>query len=312
MKNLLDFALQERYDRVKTLKPQLQDMKKLLDWNAFEQLFAERDSKIGRPPYERVLMIKLLFLQSWYGISDEELEFQVTDRLSFQQFLDYPKTIPDYSTIWRFREELQENDMADNVWEELQNQIAGKGFEIQKGHIQDASFVQAPPGKKKSGMENRGREAKTSRSKDGTWTKKNNKSYFGFKKHVKVELTTKLIREVAVTTASTHDNEIDLLKPGEIGYRDKAYTGVKSKALGNGSMKRGNLSPKEMLRNKRISKKRCRGEHPFGIMTRCMKSGYTNLTTCGRVFVQQVFVCCAYNLLRIKFLMKARDSSLKN
>jgi len=311
VKNLLDFALQERYERVKTLKPQLEEIKHLLSWSEFDKFFAVADSKLGRPEYDRVLMIKLLFLQSWYGISDEELEFQVTDRLSFQQFLDYPKTIPDYSTIWRFREELQEENVVDKIWEELQNQITAKGFVVQKGQIQDARFVQAPPGKKNSGMKNRGREAKSSRSKDGTWTKKNNKSYFGFKAHVKTELETKLIRELAVTTASVHDNEIDLLKPEEIGYRDKAYTGVKSKALGNGSMKRGNLSPKDILRNKRISKKRCRGEHPFGIMTRCMKSGYTNLTTCGRVFVQQVFVCAAYNLLRLRFLLKSSVSFQK-
>jgi len=310
VKNLLDFALTERYERVKTLKPQLQEMKELLDWSLFETLFSARDSKRGRPPYDRIFMVKLLFLQSWYGISDEELEFQVNDRLSFQQFLDYPKTIPDYSTIWRFREELQEGDLADKIWDELQKQIEEKGFEIQKGHVQDARFIQAPPGKKNSGMENRGRQAKTSRSKDGTWTKKNNKSYFGFKKHVKVELKTKIIREVAVTTASTHDNEIDLLSPGEIGYRDKAYTGVKTKALGNASMKRGKLSPKEELRNKRISKKRCRGEHPFGIMTRCMNTGYTRLTTCGRVFIQQVFVCAAYNILRMRFLLKPSVSSI--
>jgi transposase, IS5 family len=309
VKNLLDFALQERYERVKTLKPQLEEIKQIVSWSEFEKYFAVSDSKRGRPEYDRVLMIKLLFLQSWYGISDEELEFQVTDRLSFQQFLGYPKTVPDYSTIWRFREELQKENLADKIWEELQNQITAKGFAVQKGQIQDARFVQAPPGKKNSGMENRGREAKTSRSKDGTWTKKNNKSYFGFKTHVKTELKTKIIRELAVTTASVHDNKIDLLKPGEVGYRDKAYTGVKSKALGNGSMKRGNLSPKDILRNKRISKKRCRGEHPFGIMARCMKSGYTNLTTCGRVFVQQVFVCAAYNLLRLNFLLKSSASS---
>lgn len=304
MKNLLDFALTERYERVKTLKPQLQEMKELLDWNSFEKLFAETDSKRGRPPYDRVFMVKCLFLQSWYGISDEELEFQVNDRLSFQQFLDYPKNIPDYSTIWRFREELQENDMTDKIWDELKRQIEEKGFEIQKGHVQDARFIHAPPGKKNSGMDNRGREAKTSRSKDGTWTKKNNKSYFGFKCHVKVGLETKLIKEVAGTTASAHDNEIDLFEEDEIGYRDKAYTGVKSKAKGNGSMKRGNLSPRDELRNKRISKKRCRGEHPFGTMFLSMHAGYTRLTTNGRVFVQQVFVCAAYNLLRLKFLLR--------
>lgn len=311
MKNLLDFALKEKYEKVQTLKPQLQEMEKILDWSAFEKLFVEKDSKVGRPNYDRKLMVKILFLQSWYSISDEEVEFQIADRLSFQQFLDYPKNIPDYSTIWRFREELKEDDVADKIWSELQRQISSKNLNIEKGHIQDATFVQAPPGRKNSGMNNRGHVAKTSRSRDGSWTKKNNKSYFGFKTHVKSGLETKLIKEVAVTTASVHDSAIDLLKPDEIGYRDKAYTGVKTKAIGDATMNRGNLTPHEELRNKRISKKRCRGEHPFGTMHRSMHAGYTKLTTIGRVFVQQIFVCAAYNLLRLRFLLQPSVSSTK-
>lgn len=308
MKNLLDYALKEKYELVKKLKPRLEEVKDILDWKAVEAVFQAQDSKRGRPAYDRTLMSKLLLLQSWYGISDQELEYQVLDRLSFQQFLDYPETVPDYSTVWRFREELQNEGIIDAFWSELNRQIESKGFDVEKGHIQDARFVQAPPGKKNTGMRGRGREAKTSRSKDGTWTKKNNKSYFGFKCHVKVGLETKLIKEVAGTTASAHDNEIDLLEEDEIGYRDKAYTGVKSKAKGNGSMKRGNLSPREELRNKRISKKRCRGEHPFGTMFLSMHAGYTRLTTNGRVFVQQVFICAAYNLLRLKFLLRSSVS----
>ena len=56
-------------------------------------------------------------------MSDEETEFQIYDRLSFQQFLDFPNYIPDYSTIWRFREELAEGNLFDKIWEELQSQI---------------------------------------------------------------------------------------------------------------------------------------------------------------------------------------------
>ena len=51
-------------------------------------------------------------------------------------------------------------------------------------------------------MKGRGRIAKTSRSKDGTWTKKGKKSIFGFKSHIKTDNETKIITEVAVTTAN--------------------------------------------------------------------------------------------------------------
>ena len=152
-------------------------------------------------------------------------------------------------------------------------------------------------------MNDRGREAKTSRNKDGSWTKKNGKSYFGYKLHTKTRRDIKIIEEIAVTTAKTHDNNIDLASEDDIIYRDKAYTGTKTHARGNASMKRGKLTVKEELRNKRISKKRCQGEHPFGTMQRSFNAGRTKLTTLPRVFIQQLFICAAYNLYRLRFLV---------
>lgn len=303
MKNLVDFALQEKYAKVKELRSRLEDMKKILDWDAFLALFPDKETNRGRPPYEKILMLKVMFLQGWYGISDEEIEFQIHDRLSFQQFLDFPESIPDYSTIWRFREELTKEDIMDKIWEELKRQIQDNNIEIKKGAIQDASFIEADPGKKNSGMQGRGREAKTSRSRDGSWTKKGKKSIFGFKSHIKVDDETKIITEVGISTARTWDGHVDLAKPDETIYRDRCYTGAGTKAKGDGTMKRGKLDPHEYLRNKRITKKRCRGEHPLGIMHRSFKAGRTKLTTLGRVFVQRVFVCMAYNVHRLRFLL---------
>ena len=200
MKNLIDFALQEKYAKVKKLRSRLEDMKNTIDWNCFLKLLPDNESNRGRPEYDKILMLKVLFLQGWYSISDEEMEYQIYNRLDFQQFLDFPESIPDYSTIWRFREELTEGNIIDKIWDELEEQIKSKGIEVKKGVIQDASFIIADPGKKNSGMKGRGREAKTSRSKDGTWTKKGKKSIFGFKSHIKTDNETKIITEVAVTT----------------------------------------------------------------------------------------------------------------
>ncbi len=303
MDDLVDFALKNKYNKVKKLRSKLDKIKKLIDWSSLADVLPKKEGNIGRPQYERELMIKILFLQSCYGISDEEMEFQINDRFSFQHFLDFPKTIPDFTTIWRFREELTDENFIDLIWVNINQQIANKGIKVQKGKIQDATFIQADPGKKKSGMYGRGREAKTSRSKDGSWTKKGKKSIFGFKSHIKMDDKSKLITDVAVTTAKTFDGNIDLAKPDEIIYRDKCYSGSNTKAIGNGSMKKGKLTPKQILRNKRITKKRCRVEHPFGTMHRSFKAGRTKLTSIPRVFIQNVFVCIAYNLHRLNYLL---------
>jgi len=144
MKDLIDFALKEKYEKVKKLRSHLEKIKEIIDWSSIAESLPKSESNTGRPPYEKELMIKILFLQSCYSISDEELEFQINDRLSFQQFLDFPKSIPDYSTIWRFREELTELDYIDRIWEEINNQIKSKGIEIKKGKIQDASVKNHP------------------------------------------------------------------------------------------------------------------------------------------------------------------------
>lgn len=314
MTNLINFALKEEFLKFKKLGnkgSRLEEMKDLIDWKKFLSLVPEKQSSVGRPPYETTLMIRLLILQGWYGISDEELEFQVNDRLSFRSFLDFPKSIPDYSTVWRFREELAEGNVLDKIWEELKRQINEKNIEVKEGHIQDAAFVVSDPGKQKSKDEPRGREAKTSRSKDGTWTKKGSKSYFGFKLHTKVRKGSKLIEEVAVTTAKTFDGAIDLAKQDDIIYRDRGYTGINTKAKGNGTMKRGKLDIRQKMRNKRITKKRAEGEHPMATIVRCFNGGRTKLTTTYRVFVQQVFVCFAYNLYRLRFLINGYSDSSK-
>jgi len=310
MDNLVDFALREKYSKVSLLKSKLDDMNKLIDWNKFIALFPDKETSRGRPEYDKVLMIKILCLQSWYTISDQEVEFQITDRLSFQKFLGYPKNIPDYSTIWRFREELTEDDLIDKIWSELHRQINSLNLVVKEGKIQDASFIDASPGKTDSGMNNRGREAKTSRSKDGSWTKKSGKSHFGFKLHTKMQKGSKIVEEIALTTARVFDGHIDLAKPDEIIYRDRGYSGTHTKAKGNATMKRGKLTIKQKMRNKRISKKRSEGEHPYATIKKDFKGGITRLTTIARVFVQQVFVGIAYNIHRLRFLLS--ESSKKS
>jgi len=166
----------------------LAEAEQQIDWERIrpiiKPMYTNDTPRGGQPNMDEVLMVKLLVLQAWYGLSDPELERQVNDRLSFRHFLGYPERAPDYSTVWQFRERLAETGRDRLVWAELQRQLAAKGLRVRKGVVQDASFITSDPGHARADKP-RGDEAKTRHSKDGTWTKKGGKSYFGYKLHMK-------------------------------------------------------------------------------------------------------------------------------
>ena len=209
MKSLIDFSLSEEYEKVKRLGDKLAQIDSLIDWGAFiptvAGMYRNMTEKWWRPHMDAVMMIKMLVLQQWYGLPDPELERQATDRISFRKFLGFPDNIPDFSTVWRFRDRLIETGKDKEIWEEFQRQLDTQGLRVKKGVIQDATFITADPGHAKADKP-RGDEAKTRRSKDGTWAKKNRKSYFGYKLHSKMDTEHGLIRDIKTTTASLHDS----------------------------------------------------------------------------------------------------------
>ena len=307
--NFNQFGVSLGYKRVQKLGDKLEKISNLIDWEKFRKFFErdlERKSNAGRPPYDPILMTKALVLQSWYGISDEELEYQIADRISFQKFLEFPKDIPDFTTFWKFREYISKGTL-NKIWEELKRQMQEKGIKFSKGVIQDASFVLAPPGKTNSGMNDRGKGQPTTRNEDGSWAKKGKKSYFGYKDHIKMDSKNHVVTEVEVTTASVHDGKIDLAKPDEIVYRDRGYSGSYTRAKGDATMKkaaRGHpLCIRDKLRNKRISKIRAPGERPFAVVKRVMKGGYTYLTELHRVFAQSMMRYFTYNLFQMRRIL---------
>lgn len=308
--SLKQFGVQESYERLEKLGDRLEPIDMLIDWEKFRPLLDRKHDGPGRPFHDSILMLKMLVLQRFYSMSDEELEYQVADRISFQKFLGFPQVIPDYSTVWLFREYMAEANLTDLVWDELKRQMKEKGIVFSEGKVQDATFIVAPPGKTQSGMENRGRGQPSTRNEDGSWGKKNGKRFFGYKEHLKTDLKTGIIEELAITTAHVHDSRIDLMKNEDVAYRDKGYFGAKTRAKGDATMKRRvrgqeKLSVRDRLRNKRISKKRSPGERPFAVKTRVMKGGFTFLTELHRVFVQEFLGCFAYNLLQMRRLLQS-------
>lgn len=303
---LTAFFLSQHYQKLSELGDRLGEIEKLIDWEEFRPIIADiyHDDPLygGRPHTDEIILLKLLILQQWYGLSDYELERQALDRVSFFVFLGRPDSIPDRSTIWRFRERLINNKKEDAIWDELQRQIENLGLTIKRGMIQDATFITSDPGHAKQDKP-RGDQAKTRRSKDGTWAKKGKKSQFGYKLHTVVDKETQIIRRFETTTASLHDSQVDLSKSGETIYRDRGYFGVTPCASMDKTMKRATrnkpLSIKDKRRNKAISRVRSLVERPYAVMKRVFHAGHVMVTTVERVNVKCLFSCFSYNLYRL-------------
>ena len=310
MDDFTDYFLRQEYTKIAILGNKLGEIRDIINWEQFRPIICNmyHDNKEtgGRPHTDEILMIKMLVLAGWYGLSDYELELLATDRLSFRHFLGYPDKIPDRSTIWKFREDLSENGIH-LIWEELQRQLEEKGFTIKRGTIQDASIITSDPGHAASSKP-RGDDAKTRRSRDGTWAKKGTKSEFGYKVHTIIDKEFQFIRRFDTTTASVHDSQIDLSQKGETVYRDMGYFGTTPFASMDKTMKRAvrgkPLSEKDKRRNRAISRVRARVERPFAVIKRVFHSGHVMVTTHLRVHVKNLFACFSYNLFNLVTLAK--------
>ncbi len=234
-----------------------------------------------------------MVLQSLYNLSDEQTEFMIRDRLSFMRFLDLglEDTVPDATTVWLFREALVEAKLIDTLFERFGQHLAAKGYIARGGQMIDATIVSAPKqcntreenDTVKNGQTPEGWEKKPAKNrqkdKDARWTKKHGKSFYGYKNHVGVDKTHKLIRKWDATDASPHDSQKldDVLDPTNTSkevWADSAYRsaeieqrlkgkGYRSRIHRRGARNRP-LSEAQEAANKMRSRVRARVEHVFG------------------------------------------------
>jgi len=305
MRNLTDFAIRHEYERIKELGDRLVEIGDRIDWEGFrpklEAMFKNNTDRGGRPNIDVIVMLKSLFIQQLYNLSDEQLERELADRISFRVFLGTTEVVPDSTTIWKFRERLAESGTDKEVWAEMQRQLDAMNLKVKRGIMQDATFITADPGHAKKDTP-RGNEAKTRRSKDGEWAKKGAKSYFGFKLHDAMDEDLGLVRRIEVTAADVHDSRIDLANEGEVRYADKGYFGAETKGY-DAAMKRATrghpLNYKDEMRNRRISSKRSPVERFFAFTKRVCKAGHVLVTTVARVRVKMIITGIVFNLYHL-------------
>ena len=318
IRTLGSFEVENQYRRVSRLGDRLDELSATINWNAFRNTLEKTcppSSGPGRPAYDRVQLFKMLVLQSWYGLSDEQLEYQTADRFSFQKFLGFPETIPDYSTIWQFREQLVKLELFNVLLSALNKQLDARGLKVRKGVIQDASVITADPGKKRiAELKNKSEEGKgvsytpnqlSHIDLDASSTAKNGQYVFGYKAHVKCDAEFQLIRAVVTTTASVHDSQVSLEEDGDGPvYRDRAYAGIPLNASGvvdctmHKAYRGRPVTPRQVRQNTQFSKTRCLGERPFAVIKRVFHGSHVFVKTNERAGLVIGLRCFGYNIYR--------------
>ena len=277
----------------------LVELNKLIDWEIFRPrlltLFKRKpdEKRRGRKPIDPVLMFKVLIIQRLYSISDDQIEFQIRDRASFQRFLGIfaGHGSPDAKTVWFFRERLSAENVVGDLFLAFDEQLLRHGFVARGGQMIDASFVEVPR-QRNTREENEtiknGKVPDSWKSQpdkmaqkdvDARWTKKNEETFYGYKNHVNADVQSKFIRSYVVTPASVHDSQMfdDLLLPvaeGKKIFADSAYRSAEIERLlldddyqskiCERAYRGKKLTKKQEHKNHLRSKFRCRIEHVFG------------------------------------------------
>ena len=258
----------ERYVRLSEAGDPLEKLNAVVPWEVFRKPLAKAlkrsdGAKGGRPPYDAVIMFKIMVLQALYGLSDDQAEFQIQDRLSFMRFLGLGlgDRVPDAKTIWLFREHLTQVGAVENLFARFDKHLAKAGYLAMGGQIVDATIVAAP---KQHNSDAEKADIKAGRvpdhwkdkpaklrqkDRDARWTVKFSKGKvdeegqtnqrdiavpaFGYKNHASIDRRHGFIRGWKVTGASAYDGAqlchvLDKNNTGSKVWADTAYRSKKN------------------------------------------------------------------------------------
>lgn len=305
----------------------------LIDWEAISELidkdYSKGKSAVGKPSYDGLLLFKMCLLQSWYGLSDYEVEDRVNDSLSFSYFcgMNIDEVAPDHSTLSRFRTALTKTNTFEKLFSSINAQLEAHNIIVKTGIIVDASVIDTPlrpKGKTNHKItEDRSeeevrveKEYANSVDKDGTWLKKRGKYHFGFKKH-HVTDNEGLVLGVATTTACRNEianleevlDAVNVDLPEGIPLKaDKGYQSkknaelLKTRKLKNHILKKAYknkpLTKWEKRFNNLIGKTRFKVERTFGGIKRWFNGGLARYRGIEKMHTQNLMEAMCYNLYR--------------
>lgn len=290
------FDLQYRLEDISKIGDPLVELDRVIEWERFAPILRAARAKdcesrgvagrAGRKPFPLLLMFKVLVLQGLNNLSDDQTEYMIKDRISYMRFLglSMEDPVPDAKTIWHYREEnrLVKRGEVPEEWKGNPSKLAQKDTDARRGN------------------------------KHGTYT-------FGYKAHVATDVKNKFIRSVVTTSAEVHDSRVfgSLLAgtenssrdvyadSGYVGSSDPIPEGYRAHVCHKGF--RGHpLSESQARRNRRISRIRCRGEHPFGRM-KCGMRLFVRSIGRVRAAARVLLGAMCYNFSRLVTLEKLKQ-----
>lgn len=312
------FDISKRYAGLDAKNDPLVKIKEFVPWEDFRPRLdavwrkpvEERKSPAGRKPWDAVVMFKVIILCELYNLSDDQVEYQLRDRLSFTRFvgLGIENEVPDAKTVWLYREQLAQAGVIDALFDDFEGYLKERGYLAMGGQIIDASIVPVPKQRNSRDENARIKDGETpegwenqpakhcQKDTDARWTRKHGKSHYGYKNHINVDRRHKLVRRYGVTDAAVHDSQVveDILDADNTAsdvWADSAYwsaeieaklkeMGLKSRIHRKGHRNKP-LTEREKRGNKTRSKVRVRVEHVFGAQSNDM--GGTLMRGIGRV-----------------------------
>jgi IS5 family transposase len=238
----------------------------IVDWrpisNIINKHYQKGESAVGRPSYDGLVLFKMALLQTWYGLSDYEVEDRVNDSISFGRFvgISLDDSVPDHSVLSRFRTEMTQKNVYDKLFKAMNKQLEKHKIIVKTGAIVDASIVDSPlkpKGQTTFEIENdRSEEERSDEDKnnenthhstvtktqkgadpEGRWIKKSGVTRFGYKKHTVTD-EEGLILGILTTPANVNEisNLEDVLDTADLPEgihlnADKGYASAKNEEL---------------------------------------------------------------------------------
>lgn len=339
MKQLGIFDESNRLAKLSKLGDSLEKLNAVINWEIFREIIdsaltTESKNNAGRPPYDRILLFKIIILQKIYNLSDDAAEYQINDRLSFMRFLglDISSNIPDAKTIWKFKNDLKNANVMKELFNLFNNVLEEESIITHEGTIVDATFVDVPRQRNsrkenediKNGkvpenwLKKENAHKLAQKDTDARWAKKGSETHYGYKDVVKADADSKIIIDYTVTSASVHDSQEFLCMINETDKKLYADSAFKSKEIDEElpenvenlihekAYRNKPLSEEQKANNKAKSKIRCRIEHIFGFMTNSMNGIFIRTIGMKSAEFQIGLLNLAYNLCRFAFLKKCR------
>jgi IS5 family transposase len=176
-------------------------MNHVVPWTALVELITPYypTGQLGRRPFALETMLRVHFMQQWFGLSDpamEEALFDVPLYREFAQLDSWTSRLPDESTILRFRHRLEKHKLAVQILAVVNEVLQGKGLLLKAGTVVDATLINAPSSTK---------NAKGERDPEMHQTQKGQQWYFGMKAHIGVDADSGLVHTVRGTAANVND-----------------------------------------------------------------------------------------------------------